>query len=334
MNGRINIFGVIGEEVSLVDIISQVKAQPEATSFDVFINSIGGSVDEGDNIYNYLIGLGVPFKTIGIGSVMSIATKVFLASPVRLLDSNVSFMIHNPWGVAEGDTDDIRNYADALDKVEKALAKEYSKATGIDTDTIDKLMKSETFMDAKKAVTLGFATGIHNVAKAIYNPKTNKMNSKIKNALSAIKAMLEGSKAEMIELKDGSTVNIMGEIAVGSLVTDEAGEPVADAVHELADGSLITTVGGMITEITAPEIVVEEDVEALKTANAALTAEIEELKAQNSAFESEVMEEMKALKAQITSKFVVKAAAKTFKKVDVIENKVAGAAERRSLYKK
>ena len=52
MIGKININGAIGKfegekSVELIDVISQVRKQPDATSFDVYINSDGGHVDVG-----------------------------------------------------------------------------------------------------------------------------------------------------------------------------------------------------------------------------------------------------------------------------------------------
>ena len=58
-------------------LFKQVKRQPEATRFDVYINSEGGLVDVGFDIYNYLRSLGLPITTIGSGMVASIATVNF-----------------------------------------------------------------------------------------------------------------------------------------------------------------------------------------------------------------------------------------------------------------
>src|SRR5690625_5103242 len=88
MNGNIYINGLIGtrlnekgevEEkgVELLDVILQVKNQPKAESFTVYINSPGGYVDVGFEIHDYLKSLGKPIKTVGQGMVASIATVIF-----------------------------------------------------------------------------------------------------------------------------------------------------------------------------------------------------------------------------------------------------------------
>jgi len=64
-------------------------------------------------------------------------------------------------------------------------------------------------------------------------------------------------------LKDGTKVKVDGELVIGSqvLVVDAEGNevPAPDAEHTLEDGTLVTTLGGIITEIEAPETEVEEE---------------------------------------------------------------------------
>ena len=86
MQGNIFINGLIGsfgteQGVELIDIIQQVKKQPNATSFKVNINSEGGAVDVGFDIYNYLRSLGKPIETFGSGLVASIATVNLMNFP-------------------------------------------------------------------------------------------------------------------------------------------------------------------------------------------------------------------------------------------------------------
>jgi ATP-dependent protease ClpP protease subunit len=50
MNGKIFINGIIGEDTSLIDVISQVKKHENLSSLEVEINSIGGFVDNGFEI--------------------------------------------------------------------------------------------------------------------------------------------------------------------------------------------------------------------------------------------------------------------------------------------
>lgn len=76
MTGNIYISGQIGTfdgvpGVELIDVIGQVKKQPQASAFNVHINSEGGLVDVGFYIYHYLKTLGKHITTIGSGIVAS-----------------------------------------------------------------------------------------------------------------------------------------------------------------------------------------------------------------------------------------------------------------------
>ena len=98
-------------------------------------------------------------------------------------------------------------------------------------------------------------------------------------------------------LTDGSTIEWEGELAVGTAVfvqTAEGNIPAPDATHEVEGGMLVTTVGGLVTEIVEPEVEVEvaaeefatmtafnEVVAKMETAIADLTAKVASLTASN-----------------------------------------------------
>lgn len=63
MIGTIYINGVIGQDTTLIDVIRQVKATKGTTEYLVKIDSVGGYVDAGKAIYDYLKGLDKPVTT-------------------------------------------------------------------------------------------------------------------------------------------------------------------------------------------------------------------------------------------------------------------------------
>lgn len=66
-------------------------------------------------------------------------------------------MIHKPWGFAGGDANDMRDYADLLDKVESVLIPAYAQKTGKTNEEIAAMLDDETWMDGNECVALGFA---------------------------------------------------------------------------------------------------------------------------------------------------------------------------------
>jgi hypothetical protein len=119
------------------------------------------------------------------------------------------------------------------------------------------------------------------------------MNSK--EVIKEIRSLLGFSDEAEIEmasalLVDGTEIQWEGELAVGTalfVVTNEGAIPAPDATHEVEGGMLVTTEGGLVTEIVEPaeeEVVVEEElsaefatVEAFETAIAELKEAIADL---------------------------------------------------------
>jgi ATP-dependent Clp protease protease subunit len=69
-------------------------------------------------------------------------------------------MIHNPFTMAMGDTEEMRKAIQLLDEVKESIINAYQIKTGLDRATLSQLMDSETWMNAKKAKELGFCDEI------------------------------------------------------------------------------------------------------------------------------------------------------------------------------
>jgi HK97 family phage major capsid protein len=69
---------------------------------------------------------------------------------------NALFKIHNPWGWVQGNSADMRKYADVLDTVRDTILTAYRDKTGLDDASLVELMDAETWMDAEEAHGYGF----------------------------------------------------------------------------------------------------------------------------------------------------------------------------------
>ena len=93
------------------------------------------------------------------------------------------------------------------------------------------------------------------------------MNSK--EVIQEIRHLLFGEEEKSVEmatatLVDGTIIEWEGELAVGTAVFVQTGEgliPAPDATHQLEGGSLVTTEGGVVTEIVEVEEEVVAEVE-------------------------------------------------------------------------
>lgn len=75
-------------------------------------------------------------------------------SPVAML------MIHNPAMMAAGDHNDMAKAIEVLRETKESIINAYASRTHLSRAKLSKLMEDETWMDARKAVELGFADRI------------------------------------------------------------------------------------------------------------------------------------------------------------------------------
>jgi ATP-dependent Clp endopeptidase proteolytic subunit ClpP len=132
----------------------------KAKQIDLHINSPGGDVFDGVTIYNLLKQHPANVTTYIDGLAASIASVVALAGDKVYMAENALYMIHNPWGFAMGDANDMRKTADVLDKVRGSMMTTYVSASGKTEEEIIPLLDAETWMDAEEAKEFGFVDEI------------------------------------------------------------------------------------------------------------------------------------------------------------------------------
>ena len=123
----------------------------------VWINSPGGNVFAAAEIYTMLKDYkgSITVKTDAIAasaaSVVAMAGDVVQMSPVAML------MIYDPSTVAMGNTKDMEKAIEVLNEVKESIINAYASKSGLSHARIANFMSNETWMNAKKAVELGFA---------------------------------------------------------------------------------------------------------------------------------------------------------------------------------
>lgn len=156
--------GVIAPETWFDDEITPAVFNEELNAGNgpvtVWINSVGGDCVAAAQIYNMLMEYPAPV-TVKIGGIAASAASVIAMAGTTVLMSPVStMMIHNPATVAIGDHTDMEKAIEMLDAVKDSIINAYEIKTGLSRKEISRMMDSETWFDAHKAVELGFADGI------------------------------------------------------------------------------------------------------------------------------------------------------------------------------
>lgn len=99
--------------------------------------------------------------TVNIDGIAASAASVIAMAGTEVLMSPVStMMIHNPATVAMGDHNEMQKAIEMLNEVKESIINAYEIKTGLSRAKLSHLMDSETWMNANKAVELGFADGI------------------------------------------------------------------------------------------------------------------------------------------------------------------------------
>lgn len=156
--------GTIAEESWFDDDVTPQLFKDELNSGEgdvtVWINSLGGDCVAAAQIYNMLVAYkgNVTVKIDGIAasaaSVIAMAGDKILMSPVSLM------MIHNPITGAYGDHEQMQKTIELLNEVKESIINAYVIKTGLSRAKLSRLMDQETWMNATKAVELGFADDV------------------------------------------------------------------------------------------------------------------------------------------------------------------------------
>lgn len=189
--------GTIAEDSWFDDEVTPQIFKDELNSgtgnITVYINSYGGDCVAAAQIYNMLTNYKgkVTIKIDGIAasaaSVIAMAGDKVLMSPVSVI------MIHNPLTMVCGDHKEMEKAIDMLAEVKESIINAYEYKTGLSRAKLSHLMESETWMNANKAVELGFADGISEKEdnapiadavmfsqRAVSNALMNKLNARYK----------------------------------------------------------------------------------------------------------------------------------------------------------
>lgn len=156
--------GTIAEDSWFDDDVTPQLFKEELNSgsgnITVWINSPGGDCVAAAQIYNMLM----EYKgdvTVKIDGIAASAASVIAMAGTKVLMSPVSMlMIHNPMTVAFGNAGEMEKAIAMLDEVKESIINAYEIKTGMSRAKLSHLMDAETWMDANKAVELGFADDI------------------------------------------------------------------------------------------------------------------------------------------------------------------------------
>lgn len=156
--------GVIAEESWFDDDVTPKAFKAELTAGEgdivIWLNSPGGDCIAASQIYAMLMDYKgkVTVKIDGIAA--SAASVIAMAGTTVLMAPTALMMVHNPLTVAIGDSEEMQKAIAMLSEVKESIINAYEIKTGQSRAKLSHLMDAETWLNAKKAIELGFADGI------------------------------------------------------------------------------------------------------------------------------------------------------------------------------
>lgn len=131
-------------------------------AIQVEINSPGGDVFAGFEIYNMLLAHTGSVRVRVVGMAASAASLIAMAAdPGELVMCEASMlMIHNPWTLAAGNSDALREQADVLDMIRDVMVSCYMRRFTGTREELERLLGEETWMTPERACELGLCDAI------------------------------------------------------------------------------------------------------------------------------------------------------------------------------
>ncbi len=149
--------GWSGDGVEAKAFREEFDSIPKASAINLRIHSPGGSVFDGLAIYNTILARSKDVTAYVDGLAASAASFIAMAASRVVMPKTSRMMIHDAQGFAIGDSEEMKQMAEILDRESDRIADIYAGKTGKTRDAMRALMKATTWMDGNEAKDLGFA---------------------------------------------------------------------------------------------------------------------------------------------------------------------------------
>src|SRR5690625_2614925 len=162
----------------------------ETDNVVVEINSGGGSVFAGSEIYTAIKKLNATVEIVGLAG--SAASFIAMAGQTVKISPTAQIMIHNASTFAIGDKHDMTDTSDFLNSIDSSIAYAYQLKTGLEQTELLEMMTKETWLNAEQALDKGFADEIMFVEN--YDAVASTSVVLPQNVVDKVRNVLKGNK--------------------------------------------------------------------------------------------------------------------------------------------
>jgi ATP-dependent Clp endopeptidase proteolytic subunit ClpP len=281
---KMRIDGVIGAEDKQIsaNAVAQFLETAGGLPVEFTIHSEGGSVYEGMAIHDLIKGYEGETRCVIQSMAFSIASFIALAADDVEITPNGWVMIHNPYVMAEGSDGELERVASQIKALRERMMTVYASRMGVEQSVVQAMMERETYLDAEQAVEKGLVDRVTPVA--VRSSRQILGSAKLpRYVVQALLGPQQREESEMTIEKKPATARAIkqalpkakAEFIVRCMEKEMSMEEVKDEYMDTSSAEMEK---------------LEEMVEELTTAKAALEQELEMAKSTISAMEKEMAE--------------------------------------------
>lgn len=188
------VYGWLGYTVYTPNMLRTALAEqnpdePDDGTIELQINSPGGDVFAGSEIYTVLRDSGAQVTAKITGLAASAASVIAMAANKIEMSPTAQMMIHRTSSAVQGNVEDFAEVMQMMDSSDQAILDVYAQRTGQSEEQIYNLMVNETFLNARRAVEMGFADEIMfepvKAVNSVVPTLTAEVREKVRNLLRA-----------------------------------------------------------------------------------------------------------------------------------------------------
>lgn len=241
-SAEIKVYGDIGDNfwkdeedksvTSVADLEKFLTENKNLATIDIYINSNGGSVFDGIAMYN-MLKRHKAYKRVYIdGFACSIASVIAMVGNKVVMPKTSMMMIHNPWTIAMGNSEELRKIADDLDMMGDVIKNAYMSKVNIGEDKLSELMNAESFLTAEQCFEYGFCTQVGDETDGSVQAVETALNQ-YENLYANKLANLESIKNAIRSIDETKSEEVAQEVE--TLLTETLDEEVIDVKDEVIE---------------------------------------------------------------------------------------------------
>jgi len=173
--GYISEYSWFDDDITPAMFKADLYEKGQGKPIKIKINSYGGDMIAASLMHSMIRDYPGKVKVVIDGVAASAATIVAVAGDEVEIRNQGYFMIHDPsivFFLAQINLEEMSRLTDSLQAAKDGILNAYERKTGLSRTRLSKLMSEETWMDANRAVDLGFVDRIiDDTEKKLYIPE-------------------------------------------------------------------------------------------------------------------------------------------------------------------